>query len=169
VHDDLIAQARRLARLDPKKPKQVNLRRAVSSTYYALFHFLVDASCRSVMGTTSAQRPYRHVLGRAFVHTTMASACKSFSGGTLPQHVTSALPAFVVPPAMQRISQVFRELQGRRHVADYDLAATFTRHDVLSSVRIADEAMRDFRALPMSDERTFFLACLWAWGVLGNR
>lgn len=50
-HDDLLRQAERLAKLDPKRPRQANLRRAVSSAYYALFHFLVDQSCRAAIGT----------------------------------------------------------------------------------------------------------------------
>jgi hypothetical protein len=41
MHDDLFAQAEMLAKVDATKPKQVNLRRAVSSAYYAVFHYLV--------------------------------------------------------------------------------------------------------------------------------
>jgi hypothetical protein len=42
VHEDLLEQAVRLAMLDVRRPKQANLRRAVSSAYYAVFHLLVD-------------------------------------------------------------------------------------------------------------------------------
>ena len=45
MYDDLLEQARILAKLDVKKPKQANLRRAVSSAYYAVFHFLVHEAC----------------------------------------------------------------------------------------------------------------------------
>jgi hypothetical protein len=37
VYKDLLEQAVRLAKLDAKRPKQANLRRAISSAYYALF------------------------------------------------------------------------------------------------------------------------------------
>ena len=37
MHEDLFSQAETLAKLDAKKPKQANLRRAVSSAYYAVF------------------------------------------------------------------------------------------------------------------------------------
>ncbi|HQZ68834.1 MAG TPA: hypothetical protein PLY87_27290 [Planctomycetaceae bacterium] len=48
MHFDLLQQAESLARLDQRgAPRQANLRRAVSSTYYALFHFLVDESCKA--------------------------------------------------------------------------------------------------------------------------
>jgi hypothetical protein len=68
VYDDLLEQARIPAKLDVKKPKQANLRRAVSSAYYAVFHFLVHEACCAQIGTQHAQAAYRHVLGRAFVH-----------------------------------------------------------------------------------------------------
>ena len=63
MHKDLLDQAVSLAKLDAKKPKQANLRRAVSSTYYALFHLLVDEACRIQIGTRHNQAPFRQVLG----------------------------------------------------------------------------------------------------------
>ncbi len=40
LHADLLDQAEQLAHLDPRRRKQANLRRAISSAYYALFHLL---------------------------------------------------------------------------------------------------------------------------------
>jgi len=72
-----------LAKLDAKKPKQANLRRAVSSAYYAVFHYLVHEACSVQIGSQHGQAPYRHALGRAFTHSVMKLACTSFAGGTL--------------------------------------------------------------------------------------
>ena len=49
MYPDLIEQAEHLVYLDPGKPKQANLRRAVSAAYYALFHYLVLEACRTQM------------------------------------------------------------------------------------------------------------------------
>jgi len=47
MHSDLLQQAESLARLDLRgAPRQANLRRAVSSTYYALFQADYDLSER---------------------------------------------------------------------------------------------------------------------------
>src|SRR5688572_33300240 len=78
MHRDLLQQARTLARLDAHRPKQANLRRAISTTYYAMFHFLVGQSCRTLIGTQQSKAAYRHVLARAFVHSDMKAACSSF-------------------------------------------------------------------------------------------
>jgi hypothetical protein len=71
VHEDLFSQAQKLAKLDAKKPKQANLRRAVSSAYYAVFHYLVHEACCVQIGTQHGQAAYRHALGRAFSHSVM--------------------------------------------------------------------------------------------------
>ncbi len=36
--NDLLATALRLARASPRKPRRMELRRAISTAYYALFH-----------------------------------------------------------------------------------------------------------------------------------
>jgi uncharacterized protein (UPF0332 family) len=170
MHENLLRQARRLVQLDPKRPDQANLRRAVSAAYYALFHFLIDQSCRSVIGARHDQRAYRQVLGRAFVHGTMKEACRSFKGGTLKSNIAKGLPTgFQVPLEVQAISDTFYELQDRRHRADYDLTERFNRSDVKGLVRQVEAAIRRFKSLAASDDKKFFLACLWAWKELSIR
>lgn len=170
MHDDLLQQARNLALLDARKPKQANLRRAISAAYYSLFHYLVDQSCRLVLGTRHDQAPYRQVLGRAFEHTTMKEACRSFAGGTLKAGASKGLPpSFVVPPENVDIAALFFELQTKRHQADYDLTERFRRKDVLGLIGDVDIAIRRFQRIPSTNEKKFFLACLWAWRTLSKR
>jgi uncharacterized protein (UPF0332 family) len=170
MYNDLLGQARKLARLDPKKPRQVNLRRAVSAAYYGLFHFLIDQSCRAVVGAQHDQAPYRQVLGRAFSHTTMKDACTSFAGGTLKDAVKKGLPStFSIPVDVRRIAATFVDLQDSRHVADYDLTDRFSRSEVLGLIQEAEAAIQRFKQLATSDEKAFFLACLWAWTTLSRR
>jgi len=170
MHDHLLEQARELAELDPGKPKQASLRRSVSTAYYGLFHFLIDQSCRSALGAQHSQRQYRHVLGRAFSHSSMKNACESFAGGTLKTSVRKGLPStFRIPPQVMKMAAVFVDLQNARHLADYDLTHRLTRKDVLTLVQQAATAVDDFHQLGTSDEKSFFLACLWGWNSLANR
>jgi uncharacterized protein (UPF0332 family) len=174
MHEDLFAQAEMLAKADARKPKQANLRRALSSAYYAVFHYLINESCSLVMGTQHGQAAYRHVLGRAFVHTVMKQACASFGGGTLKESVIKGLPRnaaghYPVEPAVRNIARAFSELQEKRHLADYDRTERFKRSEVLLLIEQAKDWITTFAALPMSDDKRFFLACLWAWRDLSNR
>jgi uncharacterized protein (UPF0332 family) len=174
LHEDLFVQAEALAKLDAKKPKQVNLRRAVSSAYYAVFHYLVNETCQLQFGTQHAQRPYRNVLARAFAHPVMKAACASFGGGTLKDAVTKGLPRdasgrYPVLKAIREIAATFVELQEKRHLADYDRSELFKRSETLLLIENAKDRVDAFSALPSSDDKKFFLACLWAWKELTNR
>ena len=174
MHDDLLAQAIVLARIDRKKPKQANLRRAVSSAYYAMFHCLVHEACCVQFGTQHAQAAFRHVIARAFVHSVMKQACASFRGGTLKDSVKKGLPTdaagnYVVHASIQKVASTFVELQEKRHLADYDLTERFNRSEVLALVEQAKARVEQFARLPSSDDKSFFLACLWAWKDLSNR
>ena len=174
MHKDLFEQAEMLARVDSRKPKQVNLRRAVSSAYYGVFHYLVDESCRITFGSQHGQAVYRHTLGRAFVHSVMRQACASFAGGTLKEVVVKDLPRdaagrYAIHASIRKIAWAFAELQEKRHMSDYDRNERFKRSEVLPLIEQAKVAVAGFAALPESDDKRFFLACLWAWKELANR
>jgi hypothetical protein len=170
VYQDLLAQAENLARFDAKKPKQANLRRAISSAYCGVFHLLVDEACRVQVGAHHNQAKFRHVLGRAFAHGPMKDACRSFAGGTLKKSVAKGLPpGFTIPPDIRALAQTFVEMQNARHLADYDLTERFTRSDVLALIVEVRRLSDTFRNLEASNEKRFFLSCLWAWKELANR
>lgn len=174
MHEDLLSQAVTLARIDPKKPKQANLRRALSSAYYALFHYLVSEACCVQLGAQHAQAPFRYVIARAYSHAVMKSACTGFGGGTLKDSVKKGLPGnskgqYAVPAAIKDLAATFAELQEKRHLADYDLAERFSRSEVLALIEQGRKHIENFGLLPMSNDKSFFLACLWAWKELANR
>jgi hypothetical protein len=104
----------------------------------------------------------------------MKQACKSFAGGSLKDSVQKGLPknqagVYTIPQQIQEIAAAFTELQDKRHTADYDLSEKFTRSDVLTLISEACSSVARFQKLPSSDEKRFFLACLWAWKELANR
>ena len=159
-----------LTHIDSGKPKQANLRRAVSAAYYSLFHMLVDEACRAIIGSQHSQQGFRQSLARAFVHSTMKSACSSFAGSQRPTSVFKALPQpYVISNAIINVSDKFKELQKKRHSADYDLSERFQRSEVSTLIEQLSVHIDDFLNLPASDERQFFLVCLLSWKELGSR
>lgn len=122
------------------------------------------------MGTASSDRPYRHVVARAFEHGEMARTCKSFRGGTLPQAVRGRLPAgFVVPDAVRQMAEAFLVLQEMRHRADYDSGESFRRSDVEAPVDRVEVVVRDWSAVRRGAECRFFLLSLLTWNRLTGR
>lgn len=79
-------------------------------------------------------------------------------------------PSFTVASEIRSIAGVFVEIQTRRNLADYDFTENFfTRGDVLLTIQDAENAIAEFKRLPSSAEKQFFLACLWAWNTLSTR
>jgi uncharacterized protein (UPF0332 family) len=174
MHQDLIDLARSLAEVDNRRPRQASLRRAVSTAYYALFHYLVDEACCAQIGTQNSQKEHRHALARAFVHTSMKEACTSFASGQLKASIVKKLPRnskgiYPIPVEISDIAGTFVELQEKRHIADYDLSERFQRGEVLILINQAELHIENFRQLAVSDTRKFFLACLWAYKEFTNR
>ena len=117
--NDLLAQSRYMVRHEPRRPKQATLRRAVSTAYYALFHFLGDASARLLI-SGDALRDVRYAAQRAYDHGTMKQACRAFSG-SLPASVAPLMTG-PVSADLRVVADAFILLQDARHEADYHLA-----------------------------------------------
>ena len=169
---DLLDQAEHLASWDEKgKPKQANLRRAVSATYYAIFHYLVQKACTAQLGTGNESEPYRRILARAFDHAQMKQACESIvTRGKLQNKLGQGFPLSPLPDEITYIAFTFVRLQEERNHADYNLMDPFHRSDVLHFIDLARGAIEYFDALSTAyAERDFFLACLWAWKGLDKR
>ena len=67
--DELLELAQDIANLHPEQPHQSSLRRAVSTAYYALFHFIISEA------TANWSRPeLRGALARVFDHGPMKQA-----------------------------------------------------------------------------------------------
>lgn len=157
--NDLLAQARLLATKEPKRPKQASLRRAISSAYYGLFHFLVDQACRFLISGAAAERKaLREQLARSFEHGAMKSASQAFAGsGSSPWVQVGGTPT----SELLRVAEAFVMLQRERHAADYDVSRSFTRGEALALVAQAEDALRDWqkcRGTPAAD--AYLLAML---------
>lgn len=159
LHADLLAQAKHLATREPKKPKQASLRRAVSSAYYALFHFLIDrATGRLVRGYD--RQELRGVLGRAFQHAEMKEAAKSFAGGTPKAHIAPALLRNAVQEPLRDVADAFVRLKEARYGADYDRGRNFTRREALDLVDSARKAVSDWKSVDKTPQADTFLISL---------
>lgn len=163
LHDDLLAQAGHLARVDKKKPKQANLRRAVSAAYYALFHLLIDQSSRFFVSGTQREA-LRHQLARSFDHGHMKKTAQAFAAATPGQNAWRAVTGAPPSAALVDVSLAFIALQEARHEADYDLSRTFTRGEVEALVARTADAFADWQTVVASAEAETFLVALLVKG-----
>lgn len=142
----LLEQARHLVTQGQRRPRQVNLRRGVSSAYYSLFHLLAQDAARAFVPKSDAG--LRLLLPRVCVHEEMASACRTFaSGGSLPAVLQQIYPNLTVPSRLAGIAQAFIDLQKARHDADYATHREWTRTMVLTEVERAEQAFSDWNEI----------------------
>jgi uncharacterized protein (UPF0332 family) len=129
--DDLLADAKQLARRGGRNPKQSTLRRSVSTAYYALFHLLIADFVANWKLEHQRAR-----LGRMFEHRKMSQAAFNIVTKNKPTAAESD---------MTKVIDVFAQLQEDRYSADYDVAKVWSRTDVMTTLVLADEAFKSWR------------------------
>lgn len=169
LSSQLLKQARHLATVDPRRPQQANLRRAVSGAYYALFHFLVDQATRFLIGGSRDRQGLRQVVGRAFTHSELGSVSRTFSGGSLPTSIVAKLGTSQVPAALKEVAQTVREAQAQRHLADYDVGETFLRDEVLMLIDRVEQSIAEWQTIRNDPLARFFLVSLLVWERIRGR
>lgn len=160
---DLLDQAKRLARNEPRRPKQASLRRSVSAAYYALFHLLVEDATRRLVGGTGDREALRGCLGRAFSHENMKKVAAQFASGNVSPKLLPALNGQPLEDGLSRLAAAFIDLQQARHEADYNRRRRFGRVEVLHLLDMADRAFADWREVRQSVQADVFVVGLLAF------
>ena len=142
--DDLIALANRLATASPSKPRQADLRRAVSTAYYALFHAMAKNVADTMAGAVKANRseqPWAQAY-RGLQHGDARAACEAIRNQNVAQGIKKSADAFVV-------------LRSARYAADYDPLHRLTRAEAVLAVQSAKDAIGKLRSASSKDRRAF--------------
>ena len=130
---DLIKIARFLATVgvvsNLGRPRQADLRRAVSAAYYALFHALARCGADTLAGSSSVRR---NQAGWQRIY-------RSLEHGPTVRRLNNQSGMRGFPREMQDFGQLFVDLQAQRHRADYDPTASFDRATVLQLVAEAEQ------------------------------
>ncbi|MGU3283539.1 hypothetical protein [Methylobacterium mesophilicum] len=145
---ELLGTARRLAKASVGRPRQSDLKRAISTAYYALFHALAR-DCADRLAGTGRDRPdkaWRHTY-RALNHGDARSACKQ-------------LRSLGFPNDLIRVGDVFQGLQVQRHSADYDPTHRVTRADALTAIAQAEDGIAKLEATASKDRIAFAVQLL---------
>ncbi len=132
---DLIETALILAHIDdPGRPRQTNLKRALSTAYYSMFHALCLNCADSLVGTTGANRSQQawQQAYRSIRHGFAKEQCKRDKISEFPFGIRAFAKNFVV-------------LQDKRHQADYNPSYRLTRNDVYIDIETAAIAIRQLR------------------------
>lgn len=139
--DDFIKTAKDLIRIGRGKPRQTNLRRACSTTYYALFHTLCQ-TCAEAFARRDTRNAWKQVY-RAVDHGIARQNCKR----------SDVISRF--PEPIQDFADQFVSMQEKRHRADYDPHQKFLKSAVEADIAAAESAIANFHACAVKDRKAF--------------
>ena len=142
--NDLLEQAKHLAKRETKRPRQASLRRAVSTAYYALFHLLISQA--ALNWKRAAQR---NRFARFFEHGKMKSASEKQQQEIKTYLKSNPVPSPELECANQlySVAETFIRSQQLRHRADYDNSKKWTRSEVLTLVGLVERAFRSWHGI----------------------
>ena len=132
-----------LAETDTGRPRRADPCRAVSTAYYALFHCPARTCADGLAGRSRSvgNRPMWRRAYRALEHGQARTRCKDVP------------PSF--PEGMRDFGQTFAELQGKRHLADYDPDHLVGKSDVIADIEGVRTVIERFPATPAGVRRDF--------------
>ena len=141
---DFLKAALDLTTSSTRRPRQANLRRAVSTTCYALFHCLANCCADMVVGGAGSDRsqPAWRQTYRALGHGTARKRCENRNIRQFPVEI-------------QDLGNVFVDMQKKRHTADYDPDAVFFKLAVVQGIHEAETVIRGFPEASRRDRRAF--------------
>src|SRR5207245_993627 len=138
-HQELLRAARRLlVRRTGQRGKLPNarIRRSISTSYYALFHFLLEEAGNRLVGSHNDLRRRRRIFIRTFSHAGIKAALDKVRGRNVDPMVEDFFRApgiaagpVATPPFVQNLAKAFLDSQAKRHDADYDLNKQLSETD----------------------------------------
>ena len=148
----LIATARRLAESQGQgRPLQTDLRRAVSTAYYGLFHTLARECADAVVGKANRlkiRKAWAQVY-RSLDHGRVRNVCAGQN-----TRIKQAYRRF--PASIRVFGDTFVAMQAKRHQCDYDpLMPLLLISGVVGDIDTAEKAISDFMSAAPLDRRAF--------------
>jgi hypothetical protein len=154
LHAELLDTAGYLLRRNQNRPTQADIRRCISTAYYALFHRLIeDAVSRLITGEDR-----QAAFARAYDHGEMREACRKV---LQPPKDFLPLAGLTLPAELRTLAALFVRLQEERHDADYNRGKPFVRAEArqrLEELELALEGWERVRTTPAAE--TFLLLLL---------
>ena len=132
------------------RPRQTDLCRAVSASYYAMFHTLARCGADTLVGRTRASRSQRawEQTYRALEHGHVKNQCSK-----------SDIAQFL--PEIQDFGKQFVVMQRQRHHADYAPVTVFMRARVIQYIDETERIIRRFNDAPDGDLQAFAVYALF--------
>jgi hypothetical protein len=163
--EELLSAALRLVRRRSGQRGRLSnarIRRSISTSYYALFHFLLDEGGNRLIGSSNDLLRRKRVFVRTFTRAGIKTALDKVRGTNVDQAVADFLrqPGAAAGPVLcpafaQVLAKSFADAQAKRHDADYDLNKQLSETDARLLRSRVKRAIDAWRAADAPSDRDF--------------
>jgi uncharacterized protein (UPF0332 family) len=157
--DHLFEQAEKLISPAAGRPRQVDIRRAISAAYYAIFHATIAAAVDQLIGVTNRDQSRYGLAYRSVNHAWVRDLCKEIQKPTLSNKFKSYAPSQGFGPNVAAFAAAVVDLQEKRHSADYDVMIRMNRSDAALAIATGRAALNRF-STASELQRSAFLSLL---------
>jgi len=141
-----IDASRRLATAQRGKPRQVDLRRALSTSYYGMLHTVSNAYADILIGTSTVRDHDAWLQAyRSIGHSQLARCCNR-------KDIISKFST-----EMQYFCNTLGYMHSTRNEADYNPKATFFRSEVLDDIESAKNAINNFMKSELHERKALLV------------
>ncbi len=161
--EHLLEQADRLTAPPPAgPPRQVDLRRAISAAYYAVFHFVLIAGADEFVGRINRRTQRYALVYRSADHRSFLDLCKEALKPTPVPKYLRYLPGNGLGRNIQAFASAAKELQEKRHLADYDPSYRVKTSDAAKAIGTARSAIASFQRANGARRKAFLTLLLFS-------
>jgi uncharacterized protein (UPF0332 family) len=157
--DHLFEQADKLITPQTGRPRQVDIRRAISAAYYAIFHAAITAAADQFVGVTNRDESRYGLLYRSVDHKWLRELCKEVQKSTPSSNFRPYTPPDGFGADVAAFAAAVVTLQVKRHTADYDVTVRMNRSDAVLAIAEARAALGRFDRASQQ-QRLAFLSLL---------
>jgi hypothetical protein len=141
IEDRLLAVAYDLSRRTGRRPREVFMRRAVSTAYYAMFHALARLCADQLVGGIHAKTAAWARVYRSLDHKPAQTVLRSVEAAGLASQIVA-------------FGEAFAQLQERRYQADYDPAPfRYYFKETAALINLAETAIQGLNSLGVDERR----------------
>jgi hypothetical protein len=142
--DHLFEQANRLITIQAGPPRQVDIRRAISAAYYAMFHATITAAVDQFIGAANRNESRYGLVYRSVNHAWFRDLCQDVQKTILSNKFRPYAPSGGFDANITAFAKAVVELQEKRHAADYDVMIRMNKSDAILAINTAKAALRRF-------------------------
>lgn len=160
--DLLRVSSRLLARRSGQKGpiRNAYVRRSISTTYYAIFHFLIADAASKIVGAGGSLQRRRRVFVRTFSHAGLTAALGKMKGSNIDPSIadlfvsaSAATRTAPTPPFIRLMATTYLDAKAKREDADYNLNKPLSAQDASHLRRTVIRAIRAWEGANSASDR----------------